>query len=270
MSGAPASVLAALAAAAHATPPAAAIVLGSGMGPAVIRLRPLYSVPFAEVPGLAAPSVHGHGGRLTLGDWGGRRVLVFEGRLHRYEGHPWAVVTRPARLARELGARAFLVTNAAGGIRDDLPPGSLMALRGHLDWTRPYAWRLPGPAGLGTARPSSYAPRLLALLDQAAARCGIALHTGTYAAVTGPSYETPAEIRALARCGADAVGMSTAREAAAAAAAGLECAALSCITNRAAGLSSGPLEHGDVLATAAAQAGRLADLLETFLRLHGG
>ncbi len=264
------SGFAALAEAAQAAPPTVAIVLGSGMGPAVARLRPACSVPFAEAPGLAAPSVQGHGGRLTLGDWAGRRVLVFEGRLHRYEGHPWGVVTRPAHLARELGARTFLLTNAAGGIRADLHAGSLMALRDHMDWTRPSVWRPPGPGGIGGPRPSPYSPRLLQLLEQAARRCGVALHAGVYAAVTGPSYETPAEIRALGRCGADAVGMSTAREIEAAAAVGLECAAVSCITNRAAGLSEGPIHHGEVLTTAAAQAVRLARLLEEFLTAEGG
>jgi purine-nucleoside phosphorylase len=266
----PAAGFAALAEAARAAPPAAAVVLGSGMGPVAGRLRPVCSVPFAEVPGLVAPSVHGHGGRLMLGDWAGRHVLVFEGRLHRYEGHPWSDVTRPAQLAHELGARAFLVTNAAGGIRSDLAPGSLMALRDHLDWTRLWAWRLPGPGGLGPPRPSPYSARLLTVLGQAARRCGIRLGTGVYAAVTGPSYETLAEIRALARCGADAVGMSTAREVEAAAALGLECAAVSCVTNRAAGLSDGPIHHGKVLTTAAAQAERLACLLEEVLRADSG
>ena len=262
--GAPAD-FAALAAAARSAPPEVAVVLGSGMGPVARRFRPVRSASFAAVPGLAASSVPGHTGRLSLGDWAGRRVLLFEGRLHRYEGHPWEAVIRPVEVAHELGARVLLLTNAAGGIHEALVPGSLLALRDHIEWTRPYCWRLPGPGGLRPPRPSPYAPRLRELLAKVAREKGIALHEGVYAAVTGPSYETPAEIRALRTWGADAVGMSTAREAHAAADLGLECAAVSCITNRAAGLSGGPISHDEVLATAAAQAERLADLLEGFI-----
>src|SRR5262249_23526984 len=140
-------------------------------------------------------------------------------------------------------------------------------IRDLIDWTRPYCWRLPGPGGLGPERPSPCSPRLLALLAQAAHGLGIELRHGVYAAVTGPSYETPAEIRALKVCGADAVGMSTVREIQAGREAGLECAAVSCITNRAAGLTAAPLNHQEVLTTAAAQSERLAELLEGLLRL---
>ncbi len=252
---------------AQAAPPALALVLGSGMGGVAGRLTPLVGVPFAAVPGLGASTVAGHRGCLTLGEWLDRRVLVFEGRLHFYEGHSWDDVVRPVAVAHQLGARHLLLTNAAGGIHDALVPGSLMALRDHIDWTRPYCWREPGPGGLGPARPSPYAPALLALLAHAAADQGIELHQGVYGAVTGPCYETPAEIRALRAWGADAVGMSTAREAQAAADLGMACAAVSCITNRAAGLSGTPLNHEEVLATAAAQGDRLTRLVEAFLTL---
>jgi purine-nucleoside phosphorylase len=257
-----------LAGAARGSPPEVAVVLGSGMSDVARRLSPVQSVAFLDIPGLeTAPTVAGHRGRLTLGEWGGKRVLVFEGRLHYYEGHPWDEVVLPVLTAHRLGARVLLLTNAAGGIRDALTPGSLMALRDHIEWTRPYCWRLPGLGGLGPPRPSPYSQRLHTVLAQAAARLGIDLHQGVYAAVTGPSYETAAEIRALRSWGADAVGMSTARESQAGADAGMECAALSCITNRAAGLSHAPLDHREVLTTAAAQNERLGDLLETFLRL---
>jgi purine-nucleoside phosphorylase len=256
---------AAFAEAARAAPPEVALVLGSGLGSAA-RLSDACAVPFAEVPGLPAATVAGHKGRLVLGGWAGRRVLVFEGRAHYYEGHAWRDVTAPVRVAALLGARVLLLTNAAGGIRDDLGPGSLMAVCDHVEWTRPYCWREPGPGALGPRRPSPYAPRLLGLLDEAAAAAGVALSRGVYAMVTGPCYETPAEIRALWAWGADAVGMSTAREAQAACDAGLECAAVSCVTNRAAGLGTGPLGHEEVLTTAAAQSERLAALLEEFLR----
>lgn len=244
--------------AARALPPAAAIVLGSGLASVAKRLTSTCTIPFIEVPGLPAASACGHQGQLTLGDWAGRRVLVFEGRVHQYEGHAWRSVTLPVTTAARLQARCLILTNAAGGIRDDLQPGCLMAVRAQGDWTRP----------LGSTRTelsSPYGPRLLRLLHQAAADGGIALHEGVYAATTGPSYETPAEIRALRECGVDAVGMSTVREAEAAREHGLECAAISCITNRAAGLCDGMIQHGDVLATAASASDRLGRLLEGLL-----
>jgi len=247
--------------------PQLALVLGSGMNSVVRRLGNARSLPFMEVPGLSAPSVAGHPGSLTLGDWDGRRVLVFEGRLHYYEGHTWRSIVSPVQTAAFLGARVLLLTNAAGGIHEALTPGRLMAIRDHIEWTRPFCWRLSGPGGIGFERPSPYSSRLSKLLTQAGLAVGLELHQGTYAAVTGPCYETPAEVRALKAWGADAVGMSTAREIQAGRDAGLECAALSCITNRAAGLSDSPINHAEVLTTAAAQAERLGDLLEAFLRL---
>jgi purine-nucleoside phosphorylase len=260
----------ALAAACRATPPRTVLVLGSGMGDVARRVQRPLEVPFAEVPGLPAASVAGHAGRLILGEWAGRRVLVFDGRLHRYEGHPWEVVVRPIQVAAGLGVRQALLTNAVGGIADHLGPGSLMAVRDHFEWTRPYWWRHPGPAGLGQRRPSPYSARLLAALNRAAAAAGAELAQGVYAVVTGPCYETPAEVRALRAWGADVVGMSTAREIQAGSEAGLACAAVSCITNRAAGLSAEPLCHEDVLATARRQADTLAALLEAFLRQGEG
>jgi purine-nucleoside phosphorylase len=249
---------AALAETCRRQPPHVAVVLGSGMGHVAARLRNCQSVPFAEIPGLPAASVQGHAGCLTLGDWAGRRVLLFEGRLHYYEGHPWEVVVRPMQTAASLGVRIAVLTNAAGGIAEPLGPGSLMAIRDHIEWTRPFFWRQP-------PRPSPYSERLLQILARVAQSRRCPLHQGVYTAVTGPCYETPAEIRAMQAWGGDAVGMSTAREIQAAYDAGLECMAISLITNRAAGLSGETLNHEEVLATAAAQSTRLADLLESFL-----
>jgi purine-nucleoside phosphorylase len=254
-----------LAKAAQFFPPLAAIVLGSGTNVVGDRVTVLHSTPFADVPNLGSTSVGGHRGRLTLGDWAGRRVLVFEGRLHYYEGHSWEAVVRPVQVARELGARVFLATNAAGGIHPTLEPGSLMPIRDHILWNVPRAWTHPGPGALGPQRPSPYSTRLVEILIEAGRALGMELLAGVYASLTGPCYETPAEIRALRTWGADAVGMSTAREIEAAAALGMECAGLSCITNKAAGLSAGPLDHKEVLANAAAQTERVAGLLEGFL-----
>jgi purine-nucleoside phosphorylase len=248
---------------ARALAPDVAIVIGSGMCGLVDRCQNTLRLPFAAVPGLSATSVPGHIGYLTLGNWGGKQVLLFVGRLHYYEGHPWRSVTEPVQIAHFLGARVLLLTNAAGGIHDALGPGSLMAISDHLEWTRPYRLR---QAGLALSRPSPYSPRLLQVLTEAARGLGFELASGVYAAVTGPCYETPAEIRALKSWGADAVGMSTAREIQAGYDLGMECAAVSCITNRAAGLSPAAINHEEVLTTAAAQTERISNLLEVCLR----
>jgi purine-nucleoside phosphorylase len=259
-----------------AAKPRLAVVLGSGLGRIAGPLQPISSIPFSQVPGLSSPSVDGHEGRLTLLNWGGKNVLLLEGRLHFYEGHSWETVCRPIHLIHSLGAQFLLATNAAGGIHPGLGSGSFMVIRDHLDWTHCLArkdsgqdGRAPGDFG-SLSRPSPYSDRLTDLLQQAAARLGMTLFSGVYAGVTGPNYETPAEIRALAKCGADAVGMSTASEIQAACQLGLECAAISCITNRAAGLDEGAvITHQEVLHTAAASSGQLAKLIEAFIEMAG-
>jgi purine-nucleoside phosphorylase len=239
-------------------PPDVALILGSGLSALTRHVNNQCCLPFSDVPGLAETGVMGHAGRLTLGVWAGKRVLVFEGRLHYYEGHSWSTVVLPAQIARELGARIFLATNAAGGIRADLVPGSMMVLTGHIDWTR--------PDGTMESNSQIYSPRLNALLEKAAQARSLSLSRGVYAQVTGPCYETPAEIRALRSLGAYAVGMSTVRELVAAQELGMECAGISCIANRAAGLSLGPIHHEDVLTSVTAMTDRLGELLEGFLQ----
>ncbi len=243
----------------RAAPPEVFVVLGSGMGAIIGRVKPAASLSFVDIPGLPSSPVQGHEGRLTLGEWADRRVLVAEGRLHYYEGHSWDVVVHPIRLAAELGARVAILTNAAGGIRADLGQGTLLPIRDHLEWNRPYPWRQPPEF-------SPYSPRLIAAVCRAGTTVGLTLSPGVYAAVTGPSYETPAEIRALRAAGADAVGMSTSREIQAGVEAGLECGAVSLITNPAAGLAPAALDHAEVLAAAGSAAERLGDLLEEVLR----
>jgi purine-nucleoside phosphorylase len=250
---------------ARTRPPEVAIVLGSGLGDLAARMREALSVPFHEVPDLAAPSVEGHRGQLMLGRWANRNVLLFAGRVHYYEGHPWRSVLQPVRLAHHLGVKELILTNAVGGIRADLGPGSLVAVTDHIQCTGPHWYRLAGPGGFGESRPSPYSARLIRQLQTGARERGEHLPTGVYAQVTGPSYETPAEIRALRWCGADVVGMSTAREIQAGHDLGLECAALSCVCNKASGLSDGPIHHGEVLAIANQMRERLTAILEAFL-----
>jgi purine-nucleoside phosphorylase len=215
--------------------------------------------------------VAGHRGVLLLGTWGKTPVLVFAGRLHYYEGHPWRTVVQPIHVAHELGASILITTNAAGGIRDDLQPGDLMAIRAHLDCTRD-GWfsqtsrdregagntqSAPLPHGRGSLmEEAAYSPRLLALLP---------LPTGVYAQMTGPSYETRAEIRALRSLGVDAVGMSTAREIETGHSLGMECAAVSCITNKAAGLGGGPISHEEVLEVGRKMREKMLRLFESLI-----
>lgn len=239
------------------------LVLGSGLGGLTRGLSGALTIPFDQVPGFPGAGVAGHEGRLLWGEMEGRRVLVQSGRFHLYEGHTRELVTAPMRLSAGLGARAVILTNAAGGIAPGLDPGAILLIRDYLDLMGP---RPSGRNGAeGTRWP--YHPELLALARKAAREEGVPLKGGTYAAVLGPSYETPAEVRALRRMGADAVGMSTVPEALAGAALGLPVLALSLITNRAAGAGGrGALSHEEVLETGRRAGHRLQGLIRRILR----
>jgi purine-nucleoside phosphorylase len=249
--------------------PRVAVVLGSGQSSVLGGLAETASVTFAEVPGLAVPSVSGHSGNIVIGALGDVPLVVFQGRLHFYEGHAWEKVAAPIAFAASLGVKTLLLTNAAGGIHPSLCPGSLMIVRDHLFWQRPGSWRGPGPetcACIDGAQTSPYSSRLIEQLHAAGQETGEALMSGVYAAVTGPCYETPAEIRALRDAGADAVGMSTAHECETGRALGMECAAISAITNKGAGLCEGTLDHKDVLQVMAGIRERLGRLIAVFVR----
>ena len=226
-----------------ADPPRAAVVLGSGLAAASAPLDPLDSIAYADIPGLVPPSVAGHKGKLEYGIWNGLPTLVCSGRTHFYEGHSWESVTALVRLVFDLGARRLILTNAAGGIREDLEPGDLMAMTGHWKLLNTESW---------TNREFTTAPYTL---------IAPSLPQGIYAALTGPCYETPAEIRALQALGCDAVGMSTAMEAETAFALGMQVAGISCITNKAAGLGSGTLSHHEVEITAKTAVERLGQII---------
>lgn len=229
--------------------PRAAVVLGSGLSDAASGFTTAAAVAYADVPGLVPPSVAGHRGQMAVGHWGRVPAVVCSGRVHFYEGHSWERVTAIVRLLAGFGVLRLILTNAAGGIRDDLNPGDLMALRGHFKLLAPNDWRR-----LAENPPPTPYPLLAPDLP-----------AGVYAALTGPCYETPAEIRALRVMGADAVGMSTAVEAETAAALGLEVAGVSCVTNKAAGLSAGPLSHHEVEQTARTAVARLGQVLDRLI-----
>ncbi|MBM3989782.1 MAG: purine-nucleoside phosphorylase [Planctomycetes bacterium] len=234
-----------------------AFVLGSGLGAFAERIERARVIPYAEIDGMPTSAVKGHAGRLVVGELGGVRVLAQQGRVHLYEGWSVSEVTRAVRAIARLGCRRFVLTNAAGGIRHQWRPGLLMTIRDHIN--------LQGRSPLtraesGYARP--YDEGLSQTLHAIARERGIALESGVYAGLLGPNYETPAEIRMLAKLGADAVGMSTVAEALAARASGARVAGISLITNQAAGITGEPLSHAEVMAAGREAAGRFSDLLQ--------
>ncbi len=231
------------------TNPAAAIVLGSGLGTLADRLTDVRRVPYAEIPGFHAPAVEGHRGELLCGTLGGREVLALAGRFHMYEGHSAQVAAFPVRVVHALGAKVLFVSNAAGGINRAFTPGTLMLITDHLNLQ--FRNPLEGALESGDVRfpdmSAPYSPRLQTLLEAAAADGGLTLGRGVYAGLLGPTYETLAEVRMLATLGADAVGMSTVPETIVAVAMGMEVAGVSLITNPAAGISETPLNHAEVM-----------------------
>lgn len=252
--------------------PRLGLVLGSGLGGLAELLAQPLSIDYAELPGFPRATVAGHHGRLVAGLLDGCPVLCLQGRLHHYEGHPGAALALPVRLLHAAGCRALLLTNAAGSLRPDMPPGSLMALSDHINWAGVNPLLGPNDDALGPRffdMSRAYDPTLRERLHAAAARSGVSLREGVYVMYPGPNFETPAEIRALQRLGGDAVGMSTVPECLAANHCGLPVAAVSTITNYAAGLSAGTTElsHAETLAVGERTAERLAALVRAFLTL---
>jgi len=244
--------------------PTVAIVLGSGLGGLAERLTDAVRIPYGSIPGFHAPTVEGHRGELVVGTLAGKLVVAQSGRFHLYEGHAAEVAALPARVFAALGVTTFMATNAAGGIRPSFKPGTLMLITDHLNLTARNP--LIGPVMEGEPRfpdmSAAYDPALRELALEVARGKGIGLEQGVYAALLGPSYETPAEIRMLATLGADAVGMSTVPEVIAARARGMRCLGISTITNAAAGVSSATLSHTEVMETAGRVGRQLGDLIE--------
>jgi xanthosine phosphorylase len=258
----------ATAAGAPAITPRLGLVLGSGLGGLADAVQDAVAIPYAELPGFPVGSVAGHAGRLVLGTLAGTPVVVLQGRAHLYEGVPASDLAVPVRTVRALGAEALLLTNAAGSLRAEVGPGCLMALTDHINLMG--ANPLAGPnddelgprfVGLGDA----YDVDLRGRLRDAAHAEAVELHEGVYLAVSGPSFETPAEIRAFKILGADAVGMSTVPEVIVARHCGLRVAAVSAITNLAEGLGDEVLTHEHTLASAAVAARDLERVLTRFV-----
>ena len=251
--------------------PKLAIVLGSGFHHALTELRVDKKISYANIPGFPKPTVSGHAGELYFGHLGKTPVLVWSGRAHFYEGHPMERVTFAVRALAAFGITDLLLTNAAGGMNKNFRAGDFMVLTDHINFMG--ANPLRGEAVPGLPRfvdlTETYDKKLLGLLFQAGKISKLKLQRGVYLAVSGPSYETPAEIRAFAKLGADAVGMSTVPEAIAARQCGLNVAAISCITNSAAGISKGKLSHTEVLESAGKVKTLAAKLLKSFAELYG-
>jgi purine-nucleoside phosphorylase len=231
-----------------------AIVLGSGWAPAVDELGdPVAVVPIAELSGFVPPTAEGHGGRLLSLRLGDRRVLVFVGRIHAYEGHELRHVVHPVRAACATGVRTVVLTNAAGSLRENFGVGQPVLISDHLNLTG----RSPLVGAHFVDMVDAYSPRLRAVAHE----IDPALAEGVYAGLNGPQYETPAEIRMLRTLGADLVGMSTVHETVAARAAGAEVLAVSLVTNLAAGMTGQPLSHEEVLEAGRQSATLMGSLL---------
>ena len=248
--------------------PRVGVVLGSGLGAVADAVEDAVVVGYEDLPGFPRPTVSGHAGRAVLGSIGGVPVAVLQGRAHLYEGGDTDAIRAPVRALRSAGASILILTNAAGSLRPAVGPGSLMAITDHINLTGVNLLVGPNDPAHGPRFPSlrdAYDPDLLDTLRDSARGCGIALAEGVYLAVSGPSFETPAEIRAFRTLGADAVGMSTVQETIIARHCGLRVAAVSVITNLAEGMSEEPLSHAHTLRAAEAGAGDLARLLLEFI-----
>jgi purine-nucleoside phosphorylase len=246
-------------------PPETAIVLGSGLGDFTDTLHDAIETPYEKLPHWPVASVVGHTGRLVVGTLGDRRVAALGGRAHFYEGHDLATVVFATRVMGRLGVKQIVLTNAAGGINTSFAQGALMVIEDHINLLGTNPLVGPNDERFGTRFPDMsevYSKRLRGVADAAARARGVDVAHGVYAAVHGPSYETPAEVRYLRTIGADAVGMSTVPEAIAARHMGLEVLGISCITNMAAGVLPQPLVHDEVIEAARRVRGSFIALLE--------
>jgi purine-nucleoside phosphorylase len=251
--------------------PRVAIVLGSGLGAVAEAVESPVFVPYGEIPHFPQSTVEGHSGRIVAGMLGGMPVVVMQGRVHFYEGYTPQQVTFPMRVLGQLGIRAAVLTNAAGGIRPGMQVGELVLLSDHINALGFNPLLGPNETRFGDGKTTglrffdmteAYAKALRGMAQEAAIAEGFALSEGVYLATTGPSFETPAEIRAFRTLGADLVGMSTVPETIVARHMGIEVVGISCVTNLAAGISPTPLSHEEVYEAGAKAQHRLAALLK--------
>ena len=243
--------------------PKVAVILGSGLGSFAEEVKQIAAIPYGELPGFPQTTVGSHAGRLVLGHVGPTSVAVLQGRAHYYERGKADEMGGAIRAVAELGCETLLQTNAAGSLRLDMPPGSVMAISDHINFTgvNPLFGLGPGENSRFVDMVDAYDPALLKKLLAAAHKANVRCHDGVYIFFSGPSFETPAEIRAFRALGADLVGMSTVHETIAARAAGAEVLGVSLVTNLGAGMTGEPLRHEEVLAAGRESARRMGDLL---------
>src|SRR5213596_2676552 len=241
-----------------------AIVLGSGLGAFADELTERTAIPYDEIPGFARATVEGHAGRLVIGKIGETTVAAMQGRFHFYEGYSLEDVTFPIRVLKVLGVRTLILTNAAGSLNTEFTPGSLMVISDHINLMGVNPLIGPNDERFGPRFPdltSTYDPDLQSMVIEEAKAIDIDMRRGVYAALSGPSYETPAEIHMIRTLGADAVGMSTVPEAIVARHMGMQVIGISCITNLAAGVSDRPVDHTQVIATGESVREQFTELL---------
>lgn len=250
--------------------PTVGMILGSGLGDFADTLENRLVIPFTDIPDFPAATVPGHVGAFVFGTSHGKSIVCLQGRLHYYEGHSMQVLTMPVRIMAKLGVKHLVLTNAAGGVNPNYRPGDLMLIADHINYSgsnpligehhEDFGPRFPDVTDL-------YSAGLRLKLKLAAVEEGINLRQGVYMMFSGPSYETPAEIRMARVLGADAVGMSTVPEAIVAAQCGIRCLGISCITNLAAGVSPNKLSHQEVMETAAMAHDQFQSLLNLVLKI---
>jgi len=250
--------------------PNLALILGSGLGGLAERVQKAVVIPYQDVPHFPQSTVPGHAGRLFCGRLGNRPVMVMQGRFHYYEGYELGQVTFPIRVMQELGLTGVVVTNAAGGIRTSLTPGDLVLIQDHINLMGDNPLCGPNAPGSGPRFPDmseAYCRDWREAAAQVMSEMGMKVLEGVYAGLSGPSYETPAEIRYLRGIGADMVGMSTVPEVIVANQAGLKVLGISCITNMAAGVLNQKLSHDEVVAVAEKIGEQFAALIERVVPL---
>jgi purine-nucleoside phosphorylase len=248
--------------------PSVCIVLGSGLGPLSKMAEEAIEIPYKDIPGFPVSTAPGHKGSLIIGKLSGKPVFMMNGRFHYYEGYPMETVTFYVRVMGRLGVKALLLTNASGGINLEMKVPELVAITDHLSFNAEPVLRGPNISEFGTRFPDQchvYDPELTDILVNSARDLNIRISRGVYAYSKGPQYETPAEIRALRVLGADCVGMSTVPEAIAASHMGIRVAAMSCITNMAAGISGNALSEQEVLDNAALASDNSCALVKEFV-----
>jgi purine-nucleoside phosphorylase len=248
--------------------PRLGLVLGSGLGDFADHVQKAVTIPYSEIPNFPVSTVPGHSGRLVVGEIEGVPVVVMQGRVHAYEGYSMSEVTFPTRVLGLLGVKQLIVTNAAGGINPDYGQGAIVAISDHINFTGRNSVAGPNEPRFGPRffdMTHAYSPDLRRLARKEAATQGWKLEEGVYIAVFGPSYETPAEIRAFRTLGADLVGMSTVHEVIAARHMGIDVLGLSVVTNMAAGVLDQPINHEEVMETGRRIAGQFTSLLTALI-----